>query len=472
MDLTTDPHSPSAGSAAITEGMSRRGVLRLIGGGAALAVLPGLTACDDRDLKNLSLKSPKREAVIGQGGWCWFHSPRASIGSGKLWYGSVVSGGHPRDGDVEVTAVDLSRLTVAERYVVGHTKPDDHAAPSVMMLSSGRPQVAWSTHSQADWFEVGDAGKTLRRVVRPNTNIAPARRVSYTSAHVVGGARWMLYRGEKFSWNLMTSTDGGRTWGYRGLVVDTSGGQRPYIVAASDGSRLHVMVTDGNPTEYRGTNVRYITVGSDYVIRNNEGAKVGVVGADPVKLSRVAKLLAGVAGPNGELTDTDGWICDVQIIDNRPTAILSLRDQWPAGSSKVGTQRHRYLWARQRGDGKWTIEHLAWAGSELYVGQPDYSGLGSLDPVNAQRVMVSTNVHPVTGVPLRSTRDNRIHWELWEGYRNDQGRWSWKARTANSTEDNLRPIIVANGTSKAMLWMRGTYRSWLDYDTRVVIRTY
>lgn len=109
--------------------VDRRGALKLLGGAAAFALFPTLTGCDARDLRSVNLGTPQSERVIGQGGWCWFHSPRAAIGGGKVWLGSVVSGGHERDGDVEVIAFDTKTLRVAERHVVGRTRPDDHAAP-------------------------------------------------------------------------------------------------------------------------------------------------------------------------------------------------------------------------------------------------------------------------------------------------------------------------------------------------------
>lgn len=44
--------------------------------------------------------------------------------------------------------------------------------------------------------------------------------------------------------------------------------------------------------------------------------------------------------------------------------------------------------------------------------------------------------------------------------------------TRNSAEDNIRPILVAGEERKVLVWMCGTYRSWLDYDTRIVARTF
>jgi hypothetical protein len=150
---------------------------------------------------------------------------------------------------------------------------------------------------------------------------------------------------------------------------------------------------------------------------------------------------------------------------------LSVRDPWPEDAARVGGWRHRYLWARQRGTGAWTVEHLAWAGSELYPKQPDYTGLGALDPTNSQRVVISTDVHPLDGVPLVSTADGRVHRELWEGDRQLEGEWTWTPLTENSTVDHLRPTIAANGTRKSLAWMQGTYSSWVDWNTQIAVRT-
>jgi hypothetical protein len=113
---------------------------------------------------------------------------------------------------------------------------------------------------------------------------------------------------------------------------------------------------------------------------------------------------------------------------------------------------------------------MGWAGGELFSRQPDYCGLAAQDPSDARRVVASTNVHPSTGAPLVSAADGKVHWELFEGYRVAEGTWSWTPLTADSVEDNLRPVIAAGGDHKALAWMRGKYWSWTDFDTRIVVR--
>jgi hypothetical protein len=425
-----------------------------------------------------SFRSPETaDLEVGPGAWCWFQSPRAVIdGRDRLWLGSTVGGtGTARDGDVQVDAVDLRTMSPAEHHVVGRNRVDDHASPSVSIVE-GELQVAWSSHDHDPWIRIGGLDRPLATVSIPGSVVPPGRGVGYASAHVVGGERWMLYRGEGFTWNLLTSADG-VAWQPRGSVVVPAPApsrpgvdQRPYLLAASDGRRLHVVVSDGNPTEFPGTSVGCAVIEADLTVRDASGRRIGHVGEHAPTVARLTRLFTGLPGTE-ELSDVDGWVTDLQVVHRRPTAIITVREPWPAGATApLGTQRHRHLWARQRHDGRWTVEHLAWGGSELYVHQPDYSGLAAVDPSNPRRVVVSTDVQPSTGAPLRSRADGRVHWELWEGYRHTEGTWSWAALTTDSTLDNIRPVIAAADSRKALAWMRGTYRTWMQFRTDVVVR--
>lgn len=414
-----------------------------------------------------------RELVVGPGAWCWFQAPRACIdATGSLWLGSTQGTGAPQPGSVDVTRVDLATLRIAGRRSLGRDRVDDHTSPSVLDTPTGI-QVGWAAHRRADWIDVGPFAGPLQRISRPAALTAPGRGTAYVSAHLVAGTRWLLYRGEQFSWNLLTSPDGA-AWTWRGLVVAPgASGQRPYLTAASDGARLHLLVTDGNPTEFPGTSVWAAVVGADLSITDSAGRSIGRVGGAPAVTRSMTRVVRGTAG-SAEPEDTDAWMCDLRVVDARATAIISVRDPWPAAdatTATVGRWRHAYRWARQRADRTWTVEPLAWAGGELYGNQPDYTGLATVDPTDAQRVVISSNVHPVTGEPATSATDGLVHHELWSGVRSAPRAWSWTPLTQHSIEDNLRPVLVARGSTRVLTWLRGTYRSWTDFDTQVVVRT-
>lgn len=441
----------------------RRTFLQAASAAALATALPGCAPNQGSEVTT----APRADLVVGPGGWCWFQAPRAAIdGRGTLWLGSTQGTGAPDPGRVEVTEVDLARWRVRSRTPLGHDRVDDHTSPSVLPVGDG-VQVGWAPHRAVDWIELGRLGAPLQRIARPAVLVPPGRGTAYVSAHVVAGERWVLTRGEGFTWQLLTSADG-RAWSHRGAVVTPApSGQRPYVAAASDGARLHLIASDGNPTERLGTGLGVGAIRPDLQITDVSGRVVGRVGERAPSPQQLTRLIEGTPGRD-EPSDTDAWICQLAVVHRRPTAIVSVRDPWPGGPS-VGRWRHRLLWARQRATGAWTIEPLAWAGSELYANQPDYCGLGTIDPLDPTRVVVSTDVHPATGAPLPTDRD-RPHRELFEGRRTGEGRWTWRALTSASAVDHLRPLLVAGGGRTVLAWMRGTYRSWTDFDTELVVR--
>jgi hypothetical protein len=130
----------------------------------------------------------------------------------------------------------------------------------------------------------------------------------------------------------------------------------------------------------------------------------------------------------------------------------------------------RYRYARWDGTA-WRDHQLAYAGTRLYSGEDDYTGLAVLDPTDPTIVYISTNANPTTGAPLMSTADGKRHWEILRGNTTNAGdSWQWTPVTMNSTLDNLRPIVVSDGGArKVLLWLRGTYRAYTDYQQQVLM---
>jgi hypothetical protein len=60
-----------------------------------------------------------------------------------------------------------------------------------------------------------------------------------------------------------------------------------------------------------------------------------------------------------------------------------------------------------------------------------------------------------------STADGKRHHELFRGNTADRGKtWRWDPITANSTADNLRPLVPKwEDPRTALVWMRGAYRN-------------
>jgi len=124
-------------------------------------------------------------------------------------------------------------------------------------------------------------------------------------------------------------------------------------------------------------------------------------------------------------------------------------------------------------NGTWSDHALAYAGTRLYSGEDDYSGLVAIDPADSSVVYLSTNADPATGTPLTSAGDGRRHYEIFRGVTGDGGAtWTFTPVTRDSTVDNLRPILPppGDGGQRALLWLRGTYTAYTNYQQQVVAR--
>jgi hypothetical protein len=132
---------------------------------------------------------------------------------------------------------------------------------------------------------------------------------------------------------------------------------------------------------------------------------------------------------------------------------------------------HRFHYAAWVGT-SWVQHEIAYAGRRLYAGEDDYTGLGAIDPQSTTIVYLSTDADPVTGRPLMSAADGQRHHEIFMGKTPDRGAtWKWLAITANSTMDNLRPIVpIWDNPQTLLVWMRGTYRNNRgEWTTKVVV---
>jgi hypothetical protein len=151
-----------------------------------------------------------------------------------------------------------------------------------------------------------------------------------------------------------------------------------------------------------------------------------------------------------------GWTIDVAIDDaGLPYAVFQMRAQ----NSSLD---HRFFYARFDGE-DWHVNELAKAGGYLYASENDYTGLAALDPHDPDRLFISTKIDPRTEIAMP-------RYEIFEGVTTNGGAdWTWSAITFNSTVDNLRPIVPKwDDEHTALLWMRGNYTTYTNYDLDIV----
>jgi hypothetical protein len=116
----------------------------------------------------------------------------------------------------------------------------------------------------------------------------------------------------------------------------------------------------------------------------------------------------------------------------------------------------RYYYGRWDGS-RWHVHEMAYAGTRLYPYEDDYTGLVALHPHDPNTVFISTDADPKTGAPLISSADGKRHYEIFRGETTDGGAtWRWEPITANSTVQNLRPLVPKwKDERTALVWMRG-----------------
>jgi hypothetical protein len=413
------------------------------------------------------------------GGWCWFQDERALVIKGRLVFGSVAAGrvDPSRRGVVEATSVDLatgastwSRLSATPIEKPG--RYDDHDTPAFALRGDGRLVAVWTGH--------GYDGRILSRVsLRPGDATAwseervfvpsPSSSVTYSNLHRLAGERGRIYdffRGldNRFKPSVAWSDDEGESWKTGGIVIDVPAAfrHRPYVKYASDGQdTIHLAYTEGHPRNF--DNSLYHAFYRKGMLYRSDGNAVRPLAEglrDPVEGTRIFQ---------GDPRNV-AWVTDLELdARGRPFVAYSVqKDSAGVPPSQEGAD-HRYRMALWTGT-QWDDREIAFAGGRLYPGEDDYTGGIALVPGDPTRVFISTDADPSTGAPLVSAADGKRHWEIFRGATRDGGRtWHWQPVTRDSTADNLRPIVPrTQGRDELLLWLRGRYRSYTDYDLAVV----
>ena len=411
---------------------------------------------------------PPMDVVVlnDNGAWSWFQDERAVFDprNGSLLVSSVASSagtdGLARGGSVEVVQLDTSDGSIERTVLHANLQSDDHDAAALHVRPDGRYVAMYSQHatdSRTRWRLSAPNRDSLRW--EPEQAIDLGAPVTYSniypSAGPGGADLYAFVRAAGLDPAILVSHNDGDTWEQRGRLFDGPG--RPYVryAAAGDG-RIHLLTTEQHPHAY--TNGVYHGIIESGRLQRADGTVV-----DP-DISDTEAVTPATLTPVHPRNGTDrAWTIDLQVSGHEAYAAYSIHAPGSAPSP------HSYYYARNDGT-HWRSSFLAHAGTPLYAGQPYYTGLVALHPNDPNYVVVSTNADPSTGEPLISLSDGRRHHELFEGRTTDRGAtWTWTSLTTASTVDNIRPIIVTGHHHTAVLWLRGHYHTYTDYDLDVVV---
>jgi BNR repeat-containing family member len=414
------------------------------------------------------------------GAWSWFEDERVIYDSSRrsMVLSSVAntngSGGAARGGDVEVVSFDLANLTAQRFTLCDNLQNDDHNSAALLLLPDGRYLASYSKHSSDNRLRYRisvNPGEIM--AWQPEQEFATAGGTTYSNLFYLAKSNTIFNfhrdagRGldpNYLRWNL--EKPGRFTYGGRlltGREGNSANRDRPYLRYAGNGvDRIHFLATDHHPRNLRSNSIYhgYVRQETDgFGVYQSDGTRLGELSirtTSPYRASDFTMLLRGDAvSPANGLTMTRAWTTDLQLDDACPYAVFTAR----VDDRDVD---HRFFYGRFTRDG-WSVSELAKAGGFLYSPENDYTGLAALDPHDPGHVFISTNVDP---------RNDRAlaHYEIFEGSSsNGAASWTWRPITYESSVDNIRPIVPIGLDGPAIvLWMRGNYRSFTNYDTRIV----
>ncbi len=410
------------------------------------------------------------------GGWCWFESPRALIQGSRLIVGTVASGWSDatRRGDINAVVHDLATGATSTFELHNQLELDDHDSPAFLARPDGRIVTLYAKHGTENhfYYRLSTANNPASWAAEQTFTPTASTQLTYSNLFMLSGEAnrvYDFYRGLDASYkpSYAYSDDLGQTWRSGNVVINVPSTElhRPYARYASNGTdTIHITYTEAHPRDFDNS-IYHVYYKGGTLYRSNGTA--------------IHPLTQGLASPDEGTRIFQGnannvaWTVDVALdpATGLPHTVYSVQIGSAGLPTGQGGTDMRYRYARWDGTA-WRDHPLAYAGTRLYSGEDDYTGLASLDPTDASVVYIATNANPTTGAALMSSADGRRHYEIFRGTSTNGGdNWQWIQMTMNSTLDNLRPIVVSDGaTRKVLLWLRGTYRSYTDYQQQVLMQ--
>jgi len=401
------------------------------------------------------------------GGWCWYQDPRAIVHDDKLFIGSVRGNG---DGPAYVGVYDLN----ADQPVgIAEMNPsfdrDDHNSPVFYARPDGSILAVYARHHRDAFHRqrVSKPGEPLKwseekRYKRVSPN--PSDNVTYMNLFFLNDEQrlYNFYRGIDFNPTLVTSTDHGQTWSQpiHFFANEVGGRHRPYPRYASNGKdTIYVSISDAHPRAF-GNSIYYFQFRDGKYFKADGTEIKSLTNDGPLRPSETEMIYRGAMTrekPAGfESVPNAAWTSDIAVDPHgRPHIAYSVY---------LSNDDHRYRIASWDGK-KWLDREVAYAGRCLYPRESSYTGLIALDPVDPNVVLISTDVDPKTG------KDRGGKHEIYRAKidpADDVSTINWQPVTKNSPVRNIRPMILRDDNRRIILWQRGDFRTFTNYDLDTV----
>lgn len=343
---------------------------------------------------------------------------------------------------------------------------DDHNSPVFHVRPDGSLLTVYAKHGneKIHHYHISDPKDYMKWGPRNEFHhtYEDQRGVTYMNLYTMKdeGLLYCFFRdGQNYNPAFITSEDDGETWGnYTHLIThDIGSRQRPYArYQQIDANTVGISFTDAHPRQYG--NSLYYAEFRDGAFFNVDGSKVKELPAGPLVTVQAEKVYQG--------SEVKEWKGNNHSVSNSAwtVTIASDADKRPhIGYTVYHTHGdHHYRVASWDGE-KWNDRQIAFGGSCLYARESSYTGLFAFDPEDPEQVYISTDVDPATGESLGGVHEiytARI------GPTDDVATIQWRQLTFDSEYKNIRPIVVAGGGYKVVLWLGGhPWRHFCDYET-------
>jgi hypothetical protein len=368
---------------------------------------------------------------------------------------------------------------------------NDHNNPAFVRLGDGRILATYSRHHMdAFWFHrtsLGPSPASDRDFAAQARGPGLPAPNSYSNLLRLSEGQLLFQFSRAINYNptLCVSTNEGLSWSApQHFLRSGSGGFRPYTRFCGNGRDRWDMVYNSRHPQSQGSPVYHLFYRAGNLCRS-DGSIIRSLADTPLMYDESESERGTLVypyseapwgqgqGPDDYLPGGRAWVWDIQYgKDGHPVCVFSVQRSNLAG---VGWPHNRiyYYYARWTGTA-WQRRLIAQGGRNLYPAEGHYAGGICIDPDDTRVVYVSSNaanpadLSSLDAVPLSASG----HYEIHRGFTGDGGlSFAWNPITADSTADNLRPVVPqGHGRSHALLWFQGTYASFTEFDTRVLGR--
>lgn len=394
-------------------------------------------------------------------GWCWFQDPRAIINNRKLVIGGVAGNGQ---GEAAIGVYDLSKSEILGRTIIANNfDHDDHNSPAFYARPDGKLLTVYAKHSTESkhYYRISNTENYLNWGHEFIKNYSDP--VTYMNLYYLkdNNTLYNFYRGIEWNPTVTTSKDQGVTWSKEVHLIrsEVKGYQRPYTRYTSNGKdTVAISFTDAHPRQF-GNSLYYAEFRHGNFYKADGTFIKNLAKEGPLKPSEADKVFKGSG--DGFRADNlsaknSAWTSSV-VLDKQGNPHI-------AYSLYLSNQDHRYRLASWNGN-HWVDREIAYAGTRLYDLESSYTGLVTLDPADPTHIVLSSDVNPTTGESLGGKHQIfTAHVQTDDSLQDIH----WNQLTHDLKRHNIRPMILNGEDNEVILWLRGQYHSYTDYNLDAV----